>query len=64
MQSRVWRSEVGRALPPGHGAISLMRSRKRRGGLAILPVLLILATAALVGAATVTPGLGSLLGAG
>ncbi len=55
---------MGRALPPGHGAISLMRSRKRRGGLAILPVLLILATAALVGAATVTPGLGSLLGAG
>ncbi len=55
---------MGRALPPGHGAITLMRSRKRRGGLPILPVLLILATAAVVGAATVAPGVGYLFGAG
>jgi hypothetical protein len=65
MQQRVWRSEVGRSLPLGHGAISTIRSsRRRRSRPPILTVALMLAGAAAIGAMTAAPGAGAFLGMG
>ena len=57
MNTRVWRSEVGRPLPPGHGALSVLpASRRRRTRLPVMPVLLALAGVAALGAMTAAPG--------
>jgi hypothetical protein len=65
MQHRVWRSEVGRSLPPGHGAISTIRaSRLRRSRPPVLTVALLIVGAAAVGAMTASPGAGVFLGMG
>jgi hypothetical protein len=65
MQQRVWRSEVGRNLPPGHGAMSTIRaSRRRRSRPPILTLALLLAGAALIGAVTASPSASVFLGMG
>ena len=63
MQQRVWRSEVGRSLPLGHGAISAIRaSRRRRARPPVLTVALLLAGAVAIGAMTAAPGASVFLG--
>jgi hypothetical protein len=65
MQQRVWRSEVGRSLPLGHGAISSVRSsRRRRARPPVLAVALLLAGVAAIGAMTAAPGASVFLGMG
>lgn len=64
MPSRVWKSEVGRPLPPGHGAISLMHFRKRRRRVPVFRIVLALAILGGLGAMTVAPGTGLFLGLG
>lgn len=65
MQQRVWRSEVGRSLPVGHGAISTIRaSRRRRSRPPVLTMALLLAGAAAIGALTAAPGASIFLGMG
>ncbi len=65
MYQRVWRSEVGRNLPPGHGALSAIQSsRRRRAKPPVLGVVLALAGAAAIGAFTAAPAAGVFLGLG
>jgi len=65
MMQRVWRSEVGRSLPPGHGAMSMIRaSRRRRSRPPVLTVALLLAGVAAIGAVTASPGASIFLGMG
>jgi hypothetical protein len=65
MMQRVWRSEVGRSLPLGHGAISKIRaSRRRRSRPPVLTVALVLVGAVAIGAMTAATGASAFLGMG
>ena len=56
---------MGRSLPPGHGAMSTIRSsRRRRARPPFLTMALLLVGAAAIGAMTAAPGASLFLGMG